>query len=216
MPIPCACATVTADLPARFAQVVRSRRSCWPTVRRRRPCTALQQLREDEFPANAHLAGGRTLAREPPPCRRTQAASPRIRTQGAKRRVAGARDQGAALSLSARRHAAPGFHRTRPAGGRNGPGQNHPGHRRVRVAAPPGQGAARAGRHARFAQDRMGGADSALHRPAAISSSSARGTSGCRAYRRHGRRCGDPTSETSPRRSSPSSITSRCWPTRSR
>ena len=101
-----------------------------------------------------------------PPRRGTQAAAARVRTESAERRMAGARNQSAALSLPARRHAPPGLHRTGVAGRRNGPGQNHPGHRRLRAAAPAGQSRPRAGRHPGLAEDRMGGADSAVHRPA--------------------------------------------------
>ena len=68
-----------------------------------------------------------------------------------------------------------------------------------------GQAAPRAGRHARLAEDRVGGADSAVHRPALPARLRRQAARRLEAYdaarRRHAR-------------SSPSSITSRCSPTR--
>ena len=61
-----------------------------------------------------------------------------------------------------------GIHRPCPAGGRDGPGQDGAGSRRLRTAAPHPGHPTGAGDLARFAQGRMGGADRQVHRPALI------------------------------------------------
>src|SRR5262249_20266536 len=109
------------------------------------------------------LAGSGALVGGSPTPRAASAAASGLRVGKAERRVAGPGNQGAALPLSARGDAAPGVYGARLAGGRDGTGQDDPGDRRVRVIASAGPGAAGAGGDARLAQDRMGGADPALH-----------------------------------------------------
>lgn len=93
----------------------------------------------------------------------TQGPAQGLRAPGAGRKLAGAGDHRAALSLPARGHAAPGLPRARVVGRRDGPRQDHPGDRRVRASTPARPGRARAHRHAGLAQDRMGGADPAVY-----------------------------------------------------
>ena len=76
-----------------------------------------------------------------------------------------------------------------------------------------GQARARAGRHARLAQDRVGGADPAVHRPAVPARlRPGAAAEGLRAARQRRSRTAGETPAL--RRSSPSSTTSRCSPTR--
>ena len=170
-----------APVAARRGEVVRRRTGAGQRLARSRPSPRLEQLRAGE-----PLRRSASRRRSHPGSRTAAAAAERkqLRREYELKVQSGewprARNQGAALPLPARRHVAPGLHRARVARRRNGSGQDHPGHRRVRAAAPAGPGAARAGRHARLAQDRVGGADSAGSPTCPISSCSGPASSrGC-------------------------------------
>ena len=162
---------------------------------------ALERLTARRAPEAADLAGGRAVDPGAVPGIGTQGPAQGLRAPGAGRKLAGAGDHRAALPLPARGHAAPGLQRARVAGRRDGPRQNHPGHRRVRAVAParPGASACSSSRPPRSrpnGRSRSGGLP-----PCPTRSSSA------------GRRRG--SVPMGMRRFSPSSITSRWSRTRS-
>src|SRR5213593_1981950 len=64
----------------------------------------------------APVTGALAVGRGPFACPGAETAAARVRTQSAKRGMAHARDESAALSLPARRDVAPGLHRTGVAG----------------------------------------------------------------------------------------------------